>query len=1566
MKLVILDEIHLLHDERGPVLESIVTRTIRQIETEQEMVRLVGLSATLPNYEDVAMFLRVNPARGLFFFDNSFRPVPLQQVYVGITQKKAFKRMQMMNDIAYEKVMAVAGKQQVIIFVHSRKDTATTARMIRDRAQQADELVRFIRDEEAGRKEILRVETENVQSSALKDLLPHGFGIHHAGMTRKDRTLVEDLFAGGHLQVLVSTATLAWGVNLPAHTVIIKGTQVYDPAKGEWQELSHLDVMQMLGRAGRPQYDRAGEGIIITSHKELQYYLSLLNQQLPVESQFITNLPDQLNAEIVAGSITSMKDAVEWLGYTYLYVRMLRRPLLYGISVDQINADPYLEQRRVDLIHTAATVLDKHQLIRYDRKTALLSATDLGRVASHYYLTHHSVAVYNEHLRAAMSDIELFRLFSLSNEFKQLGVREEEKVELAKLLDKVPIPVRESIDERSAKVNVLLQSYISRLSLEGFALMSDLVYITQSAGRISRALFEIILRRAWSSLAIKVLTLAKMIERQCWEAQSPLRQFPHLPIDQVKKIEGKDLTFTQLLDLDAPALGELLRNSKLGVSFYKAIHYLPHLELSGHVQPITRTTLRIELTITADFSWNDKYHRHAEAFWVLVEDVDGEALLHYELFLLRKPLAQQEHTLTFTVPIFDPLPPQYFIRVVSDRWLGCDIALPISFRRLLLPEKFSPPTELLDLQPLSTTELASERFLSFFGSRVRTFNPIQTQVFHAVYRKADNAFVAAPMASGKTDVIAELAILQSLSEHPDGRIVYVTPLTVLAEEREREWKPRFRPYRVSVARLTGDVALDAKLLTDAQLLIATPREWEALTRRWKSRAVIKEGLTLCIFDDLHLLGAEDGPQLEVAVSRTRYIQTQLAHKRLRLLGLAASVANARDVGEWMGCSSSSIFNFHPNVRPLPLEIRIHGMDIFDYHARQMAMVKPALRYLQNQSQGKPVLMFTSDAKQTRQLALALTTLVAASDDPQQLIKGAKDALERSLQDAGLTSGALLTCLTHGIGYLVVGMDVPHRAAVIRLYREGIIRLVIVDHSQCYGLREQLSAYLVLVMGTQFYNPALHSYTDIPMTSILQMTGYACRPLVDSSSALILFTQHNRKELYKRFLYQPLPVESQLQHHLAEVLIHEVISRRVETVQEAIDYLTWSFLYRRLTLNPNYYALSGVSHQHVSDFLSELVEQTVDDLKEANMVHVDEEDEQHQLGLSILNLGMITSFYSLHYTTVEIFHRSLKQQSKLKAILDILASATEFDALYVTEKEQELLAALARRLPLAVLSGDYADAHIKAGVLMQCHLNRDVPVRFVAEVARVLEVLPRLMMAMVDVLSSNGWLLPALAVMELSQMVVQAMWNKDSPLKQLPHFSAELITRCRDIDVHSIPDILELDDAVRTSLLSSLTPQQLQDVARVCNAYPDLELSFTTKSEDGGRGEKGSMFRCKQGQTVQVTVQLKRDSEDEDEDEGVPVVHSAYFPHVKSEGWWVVVGSVERNELVGIKRVAMAKREVSVTLECAATVSGEYEWTLFLMCDSWMGVDQEHKIRMQVEESNDMEQGQEEEPNKMEG
>ncbi|CAF4382041.1 unnamed protein product [Rotaria sp. Silwood2] len=116
VRLIIIDEIHLLHDDRGPILEAIIARTNRLIKTTRSHVRFVGLSATLPNYEDIAEFLNVNSI-GLFYFDNSYRPVPLEQEYIGITEKKAIKRFHIMNDLVYEKVMEHAGKNQVRTFI---------------------------------------------------------------------------------------------------------------------------------------------------------------------------------------------------------------------------------------------------------------------------------------------------------------------------------------------------------------------------------------------------------------------------------------------------------------------------------------------------------------------------------------------------------------------------------------------------------------------------------------------------------------------------------------------------------------------------------------------------------------------------------------------------------------------------------------------------------------------------------------------------------------------------------------------------------------------------------------------------------------------------------------------------------------------------------------------------------------------------------------------------------------------------------------------------------------------------------------------------------------------------------------------------------------------------------------------------------------------------------------------------------------------------------------------------------------------------------------------------------
>lgn len=371
-----------------------------------------------------------------------------------------------------------------------------------------------------------------------------------------------------------------------------------------------LDVMQMFGRAGRPQYDSFGEGIIITGCSELQFYLSLFNQQLAIESQMISRIPDHLNAEITLGTVQNLKDAIEWLSYTYLYIRMLKNPELYGIPLDHHQVLPdegkedlSLKLQRMDICHTAGILLDKNNLIKYDRRTGNFQGTDLGKIASHYYVSYTTIATFNEHLKPTMGDIEICRIFSLAEEFKHIIVREEEKIELSKLVFRVPIPIKEPIEEPSAKINVLLQSYISNLKLEGLALMSDMVYVTQSASRLMRCLFEICLRRNWANVAEKALNFWKMVSRRMWASQTPLRQFSKVPKDILKTLDKKDLPWERYYDLSSLELGELVRSPKLGKLLHILVHQFPRLELAATMQPITRSVLKIDLTITPDFQW---------------------------------------------------------------------------------------------------------------------------------------------------------------------------------------------------------------------------------------------------------------------------------------------------------------------------------------------------------------------------------------------------------------------------------------------------------------------------------------------------------------------------------------------------------------------------------------------------------------------------------------------------------------------------------------------------------------------------------------------------------------------------------------------------------------------------------------------------------------------------------------------------------------------------------------------------------------------------------------------------
>lgn len=243
---------------------------------------------------------------------------------------------------------------------------------------------------------------------------------------------------------------------------------------------------------------------------------------------------------------------------------------------------------------------------------------------------------------------------------------------------------------------------------------------------------------------------------------------------------------------------------------------------------------------------------------------------------------------------------------------------------------------------------------------------------------------------------------------------------------------------------------------------------------------------------------------------------------------------------------------------------------------------------------------------------------------------------------------------------------------------------------------------------------------------------------------------------------------------------------------------------------------------------------------------------------------------------------------------------------------------------------YNDPHIKTNLLLQAHLSRlQLGPELQGDTEIILGKAIRLIQACVDVLSSNGWLSPAVAAMELAQMVTQAMWSKDSYLKQLPHFTSEIIKRCTEQEIETVFDIMELEDEDRSKLLQ-LSDSQMADVAKFCNRYPNIEMKFEVVDQE----------RIISGSTVNVVVDLER------EDEVTGPVIAPFFPQKREEGWWVVIGDPKANSLLSIKRLTL-QQKAKVRLDFIAPSPGKHDYTLYFMSDSYLGCDQEYKFSIDV-------------------
>ncbi|CAD7959463.1 unnamed protein product [Amoebophrya sp. A120] len=1499
VELIIVDEIHLLHESRGAVIESVIARTLRYQESSGHFTRLVGLSATLPNYKDVGDFLRCSNDN-IFYFDGSYRPSPLEQTFLGIhnlsSNKKInqIKRLQVMNKACYDQVLAaVKDGHQAMVFVHSRSDTYKTAKALIDIMVERGHESFFSCNQGEGQRQNYGKfckEVDRARSPELKEIFRRGFGMHHAGLLRPDRNLSENLFRGGGIKVLCCTATLAWGVNLPARKVIIKGTQMYDAEKGGFVDVGILDVQQIFGRAGRPGLDDFGQACLITEEETMRKYLAKLTNQTPIDSQFLSRLENSLNAEISMGNISSERDAADWLTFTYCFIRMFREPMAFGIPMSEIQFDSTLEKFRRSKVREAAEKLFQARLIRVDASKNYFP-TDLGRCAARYYLDYETAEAFSKELTESAKPEDILRLFGEATEFKQMKIRDDETNELDELKKNKDICVHkivggainqsaanQSNDSVSTKVSILLQAIISRARIQSFSLTSDMNYIMQNASRLFRAMFEITLTRVagLSNMSESLLEWAKQVDTRIWAHAHMLRHFCYPPAHAQKKQFGRDdrkggvLKFEtadrlernsnwnwwNLWDMEWDEIKYIIpeHNEAKLVSRYRA--RVPYLDVGHVITPITSTIFRIKLTLQLNehCEWSDNWSGSFEPFYIWVENPMTKDILHTDTWTLQKKQMEEKAELSFVIPLNQPHPPQYVITIISERWVGLKFTSEFSVSQYLLPDQEMAHTPLLDLYPLPKTALQDKKFENLY--KFSHFNAVQTQVFHTLYHTDYNVLVGAPTGSGKTN-IAELAMFRLFNKTPDMKVIYIAPLKALAKERMEDWKVRFqKELGKSIVELTGDFTPDVNALDQAQLIITTPEKWDGISRHWQSRAYVRR-VGLVIIDEIHLLGQDRGPVLEVIVSRMRYISANL-DVPIRFVGLSTALANSHDIADWLGIGMVGCFNFKPSVRPVPMTVHIRGFPEKHYCPRMATMNRPAYEAIKHHSPTKPVLIFVSSRRQTRLTALDLIGLINA--DVENLMNDRANGIAveaasspRMNGEGGTTTGAgaasssssstannsttqenfghpfrrfdpatdieylekkpwitdpnLAMFLENGIGIHHAGLTEEDRLLVEKFYLKNKIMILIATSTLAWGVN--FPAHLVIIKGTEYFDGASKRYVDFPITDVLQMMGRAGRPQFDDKAVAVVFVHEPKKNFYRRFLYEPFPVESSLHEQLTDHLNAEVHARTITDRAEAVDYLTWTYFYRRLTANPSYYdpaaALqensadasfsataatsnankSAAQQRQLTSYLEKLLDRSLADLVRAKCIRLkdagqDEEGNWKPLLIEPQPLGKVASLYYMGHKTVFEFQNTLEKNTDegIMSFLDILkmiCNCPEYRELPVRHNEDQLNMEFAEKLPipLDLATQSYDSPHTKAFLLLQAHLfQRDLPsTDYKTDLKSVLDRTIPIIQALVDIASEEAQWRTCLNLITLLQCLHQATHPWRSSLFTLPYLNS---------------------------------------------------------------------------------------------------------------------------------------------------------------------------------------------------
>ncbi|OCL09193.1 hypothetical protein AOQ84DRAFT_317365 [Glonium stellatum] len=633
VKLFLIDEVHILKDDRGATLEAVVSR-MKSVGSD---VRFVALSATVPNFEDIATWLGKDSTHhdepaARKKFGEEFRPVKLQKHVCGYkSHANDFVFDKFLDSKLPEVIAKYSKRKPIMVFCFTRNSTVSTAKFLANWWSTNSPKDRYW---EAPKHALTFMDNE------IRNCASAGVAFHHAGLDPNDRIAVETGYLKGDINVICCTSTLAVGVNLPCHFVIIKNTVFY--AGSCLKEYSDLEVIQMLGRAGRPQFDDSAEAAIMTRRQKVEDYEKMVTGQQLLESCLHTNLIDHLNAEIGLGTITDLNTAKKWLAGTFLFVRLKQNPGYYKLEGARRNQN--VDEQLDVICGRDIKFLQEADLVT---KGQTLRSTEYGDAMTRYYVQFETMKAFLG-LPPKAKISEILSALAQAAEFREVRFRAGEKP-VYKELNRSPsirFPIPVDLALPAHKVSLVVQSILGGADVpwdektikhrQQYTVEIGIIF--RHINRLIRCVIDCQLFLEDSVAIRNALMLERSLGARAWD-DSPLqlKQIEQLGIVTVRKLVNAGINTIELLENTEPHRIEMIlnKNPPFGMRLLDRLKSFPKLRVSANVfnKSVTKCGDGVMLKVKADIGFMNErpaiQHRGKPVYICLLAETSDGHKIHF-------------------------------------------------------------------------------------------------------------------------------------------------------------------------------------------------------------------------------------------------------------------------------------------------------------------------------------------------------------------------------------------------------------------------------------------------------------------------------------------------------------------------------------------------------------------------------------------------------------------------------------------------------------------------------------------------------------------------------------------------------------------------------------------------------------------------------------------------------------------------------------------------------------------------------------------------------------------------